>query len=66
MDARLKKVERDNMALMNTLSGIAMSFQDLNMNRLHPKAGGKKVRGGLLEGARVMGGESGDEAGIEA
>lgn len=65
MDARLKKVERDNMALMNTLSGIAMSFQELNMNRHHSKAGGKKVRGGgLLEGPR--GGDSGDEAGIEA
>jgi hypothetical protein len=63
LDARLKNIERDNLALMSTLSGIATSFQELN--KLYPKGAAKKERA-LLEGVKGRGGESGDEAGLEA
>jgi hypothetical protein len=67
LDARLKKIERDNVMLLSTLSGIASSFQELH--RLYPN-GQRRGRGGraLLEDSEKAkkGGESGEEAGLDA
>jgi hypothetical protein len=67
LDARLKKIERDNVMLLNTLSGIASSFQELH--RLYPN-GQRRGRGGkaLLGDSEKAkkGGESGEEAGLDA
>lgn len=69
LDARLKKIEKDNMVLRSTLSGIATSFQELN--RLYAANGAEKNGNGrtrrlLEDGCRGNGGESGEEAGLDA
>jgi len=61
MDARMTKIERDNMMILNTLSGIASSFGDLN--RLLPKTqlqmqAQLRRTSGLLESRGVVEGDA--------
>jgi hypothetical protein len=61
MDARMTKIERDNMMLLNTLSGIASSFGDLN--RLLPRTqlqmqAQLRRTSGLLESREVVEGDA--------
>lgn len=61
MDARMTKIERDNMMLLNALSGIASSFGDLN--RLLPRTqlqtqAQLRRTSGLLESREVVEGDA--------
>lgn len=53
LDSRLQKIERDNAMLLNTLSGIAKSFGDLN--KIIPRNSRPRREGGLLLGREMEG-----------
>ena len=60
VDARLRKVERDNAMLLSTLSGIANSFGELSRALPRAKRGFRREGGMLTDAEREMR-EGGDE-----
>jgi hypothetical protein len=53
LDSRLQQIERDNAMLLNTLSGIAKSFGDLN--KIIPRNSRPRRDGALLLGREMEG-----------